>query len=66
MKRITSEEKHALRYAGLMGHEYILTDSTNRVTCEVDDRERAYEEYTQGRHAKLFRQGPRRKFVRIK
>jgi len=31
--KITSEEKQALRYAGWMGHEYVIADENNRVLC---------------------------------
>ena len=58
----TPSEREALRYSGLMGHEYLIMTG-NDVRCEIDDRKRAIEELVPG--DKLFRQVRRRKFVRI-
>jgi len=63
--KITPEEKSALRYAGLLGHEYILTDQQNRITAEIDNRDRAFVDAAISNN-KIFRQGPRRRFVRVK
>lgn len=65
--KITSEEREALRYAGLLGHRFIITNANNVCLCEIDDKARAFEELAEGnRFNKLFRQFPKRKFARIK
>jgi len=63
--KITPEEKSTLRYAGLLGHEYVLTDQQNRITVETSNRGQAFENAATQNY-KVFRQGPPRRFVRVK
>ena len=61
---ITENEKRSLRYAGLLGHPYIVLDSKGRVSVESDTLEWAFEQAAEC-GGKVFEQYERRKFREV-
>lgn len=60
---ITKEQKQALKYQGLLGHEFVVLDSQLRGSMECNTLESARKEA--GSTGLIFQQLPKRQWKRI-